>query len=191
MMTENVSTPRFDTLHFCFVVSSLQSHRLSNAILFEITLVGFFFLALRLELYEVHKKSVWLRGNAAQPLGYGKGACLLPWESGEWIGVWLWLDEAVWGPRTGGWRVGCGGGIGGDGNEPPDEACIGGWVLACQGVVEADELSWFIKCGNGFGPPKKRRRMEGMAFVLGLDHGYGTLGSINAKDEPYFEGGLV
>jgi hypothetical protein len=29
-----------------------------------------------------------------------------------------------------------------------------GWVLACQGVFETGELSWFIKCGNGFGLQK-------------------------------------
>lgn len=61
------------------------------------------------------KKRAWLRGSAAQPLGYGNRACLLPWEPGEWMGLWLWrwLDEVVClGAEDSRWGVGCGGGRG-------------------------------------------------------------------------------
>ncbi|KAK0743051.1 hypothetical protein B0T18DRAFT_414312 [Schizothecium vesticola] len=71
-------------------------------------LLAFFFSALRLELYEVHKKERLVAGERSAASGLWQEGHAGSLANGSVL--WLWLDEAGWGWRTVGWRFGCGGG---------------------------------------------------------------------------------
>lgn len=68
---------------------------------------------------------------------------------------------------------------------------VGFWLV--EEVLKAGHGRTVLvhKMWKWIGPQRKQRRRRWMAFVLVVGYGYGTLDSINARGEPYFDAVLV